>query len=155
MANDLPATLSDLTFGGVDLQRPDLSIHLDLISGLNDGKRVRGQDTVIPGARGRTARDRMADGRDIVLAGWLQGTGATEALRLASYQNLRDEMEALFDPEDAPDTIVGKAADGTWREIDARTVSIVWDPAPVNGLGRLSIAMDAAEPDWLVTGGGS
>jgi hypothetical protein len=47
------------------------------------------------------------------------------------------------------------AADGTWREIDARTVAVSWDPAPVNGVGQLSIALDAAESDWQTTGGGS
>jgi hypothetical protein len=86
--------------------------------------------------------------------GWLQGTGSTEAVRMASYQNLRDEIEALFDPEAAPATLVGMAADGTWREIDARTVAVSWDPAPVNGVGQLSIALDAAA-DWQTTGGGS
>lgn len=155
MANNLPATLTDLTFGGADLQRADLSIHLDIVSGLNDGKRVRGTDTVIPSMRGRVARNRIADGRDIILAGWLQGTGSSEANRLASYQNLRDEVEAIFDPEDAPATLVGQAQDGTWREIDCRTVSIVWDPAVINGVGQLSISLDAAEADWTVTGGGS
>lgn len=155
MSNDIPATLTDLTFGGFDAQRSDLSIHLDIVSGLNDGKRVRGSDTIIPGFRGRIARDRKADGRDILLVGVLQGTGNSEASRLASYQNLRDAVEEAFDPEDDPATLVGKAADGTWRSIEARTAAIVWDPAPVNGVGTLSISLDSADADWQVTGGGS
>jgi hypothetical protein len=155
VANHLPVVLASLTFDSVDLQRSDLSVHLDIVAGLNDGLDVRGQDTVIPTATGRTPRTRKGDVRHILLAGVLQGTGSTEAVRLASWQNLRDELEAVFDPTADPATLVGMANDGTWRSIEARTVAIVWNPSTVFGVGELSISLDAADPTWEITGGGS
>lgn len=155
MANSLPVALSSLTFEFTDLQRPDLSLHLDVVAGLNDGLDVRGEDTIIPSAAGRTSRNRKADVRHILLAGVLQGVGATNALRLASWQNLRDELEALFDPTAAPGTLVGLANDGSWRSIDARTIAIVWNPSSIMGVDELSIALDSVDPDWLITGDGS
>ena len=154
MANSLPAVLTSLTFKAVDIQRSNLSLHLDVIQGLNDGLDVRGEDTVIPSASGRIARNRKGDVRHILLAGILQGVGSTEAVRLGSWQDLRDEVEALFDPTDAPGTIVGKANDGSWRSITARTTTIVWNPGAF-GMDQLSIAMDSVDPDWLKTGDGS
>ena len=154
MANALRGTLVSLTYEGSDLRRSDLSVHLDVISGLNDGLTVRGDDTVIPGLTGRVPRNRKKDSRTILLAGDLQGNGTDEDDRLASYQNLRDEMEALFDLT-AVGTLIGQAADGTWRQIDARPELIVWDPAPVNGVGTISVTLISVEPDWQITGGGS
>lgn len=155
MANSLPAKLRSLTFEGFDCQRSDLSIHLDIVSGLNDGLEVRGTDTVIPGLAGRSFRDRKADVRHIVVAGLIQGTGSTAALQLASFQNLSDAIEAAFSLTADPGTLTGEARDGTWRSIDARTTNIVWDPEPVFGVGTISIFLDAVETDWLITGGGS
>lgn len=154
MPNSLPANLTNLTVDAVDVQRVDLSVHLDVVSGLNDGLRVRGSDTVIPGARGRVVRNRIADARDIVLAGVLQGTGTTEADRLADYQAIRDELEGVFDPEGDPVAIAGEALDGSTRTIDARTISIVWNEG-VLGMGNLAITMESVDPDWVVTPAGS
>lgn len=155
MANGLEVALSAMTFQFADLQRSDLSLHLDIVEGLNNGLDVRGKDTVIPSAAGQTPRTRKADVRHILLAGILQGTGATEATRLASWQNLRDEVEALFDVVAMPGTLRGMARDGTWRTITARTTSIIWNPAPVLGVDELAIALDSTDPDWEITGGGS
>jgi hypothetical protein len=155
VSNSLPARLTNLTFDAADLQRSDLSLHLDIVSGLNDGLEVRGTDTVVPSAAGRVFRDRKRDVRHIVLAGWIQGTGSTEANRQASYQNICDELEALFALDADPATIIGEARDGTWRSIDARTMNIVWDDEPVFGVSHVSVLLDSVEPDWQVTGGGS
>ena len=154
MANSIPATLTSLTFESTDLQRSNLAVHLDVVSGLNDGLTVRGEDTVIPAMTGRVPRNRKRDMRTVLLAGFLQGIGSGEDGRLAAYQDLRDEMEALFDLT-LVGTLTGQAADGTWREIDARPELIVWDPAPVNGVGTISVTLISLEPDWEVTGGGS
>lgn len=151
MPNNLTTTLAQLTFDGVDLQRSDLSVHLDLLEGLNDGLDVRGEDTVIPTARGRVARNRKADMRHLLLAGLIQGEGSSEALRLASWQSIRDELEATFDPEGLPATLSGVALDGSTRTIEARTVSSMYAPSEVPGVGTISFQLEAAEPDWQVT----
>lgn len=152
MANDLPVVLSSLTFNGTDLQREDLTLHLDVASGLNDGIDVRGEDTIIPSAAGRTARNRKRDVRHLLLSGFLQGDGATEADRLASWQALRDEVEALFDPADDPGTLTGVALDGSTRTITARALNIIWiGDDSLLGVNNLAIALDSADPDWVVS----
>lgn len=156
MANQLPVRLSSLTLDGVDLQRADLSVHFDIVSGLNDGLDVRGADTVVPSLAGRIPRSRKRDVRHIILSGTIQGTGASEALRLASWQNLRDELEMIFDPSADVATLVGMALDGTWRQIDVRTQpGLVWTPSPVLGVETVTVLLHSVEPDWQVTGGGS
>lgn len=151
MANGLPAYLTNLTFGGTDLQRSNLSVHLDIVFGLNDGLEVRGVDTVIPSAVGRVARNRKADIRHIQLTGWLQAVGATNALRDAAYQVLRDEMEALFSQVAAPATLSGLAPNGSTRSILARTDTIIWNESPVFALGELTISLDSVVPAWTVS----
>ncbi len=150
MPNNLAANLTSLTADGVDLQRSDLSVHLDLVLGLNDGMRVRGADTVVPGARGRTPRSRVSDGRDLLLVGLLQGAGDDEATRMASYQSIRDELEELFSLEADPFEIEGVAPDGSTRSITARPVALTWEQAPVHGVGTLTVSLDAAAPDWAI-----
>lgn len=149
MANTIPATLTDLTYESVDLQRDDLAVHFDVVSGLNDGLTVRGEDTTIPAMDGRVARNRKKDTRTVVLAGFLQGIGTSESERLSDYQTLRDEMEETFDLLTVG-TLSGTAADGTTRSIDARPELIVWDPAPVNGVGTISVTLLSVDPDWDV-----
>ncbi len=151
MPNGLSAYLTNLTFGGTDLQRSNLSVHLDIVFGLNDGLEVRGVDTVIPSAVGRVPRNRKADIRHIQLVGWLQPVGATNALRESAYQVLRDEMEALFSQVAAPATLSGTAPNGSTRSILARTENIIWNESPVFALGELTISLDSVVPAWTVT----
>jgi hypothetical protein len=148
VSNSLPARLTDLTFDSVDLQRSDLSLHLDIVSGLNDGLDVRGEDTVIPSADGRVFRDRKGDVRHIVLAGIIMGTGATETLRQASYQNLCDEVEATFPLTGDPAVLEGTARDGTTRSIAARAINLIWDESQVFGMAQVSVMLDSVDPDW-------
>lgn len=155
MSNSLPARLKNLTFDGNDIQKSDISMHFDIEQGLNDGLEVRGEDSVVPGAAGRVFRNRERDVRHLVLRGILQGTGATETVRQGSYQNLCDQVESYFPLDDDPATLVGEARDGTWRAIDARATTIIWDPEPVFGVGWVVVNLDSVEPDWQVTGGGS
>jgi hypothetical protein len=155
VANGLPARLRSLTFGGADVQKSDISLHLDIQSGLNDGLEVRGTDSLVPGLDGMIARDRKRSVRHIVLSGLIQGTGSTESLRQGSYQNLCDYVEETFQLDGSPAVLVGQARDGTWRHITARTTNIVWDDEPVFGVGDVSVFLDSVDPDWDTTGGGS
>lgn len=151
MPNNIPARLTSLTFDSTDLQRSDLSVHFDIVFDTLD---VRGQDTIVPSAAGRTARNRKADVRHIGLRGVIQGTGASEAARLSSWQNLRDEIEALFDPTADPATLAGTGHDSSSRSILARTApGLVWSDDGVPGLETVTVVLDSVVPDWTVTGG--
>lgn len=148
MPNALPARLANLEFAGEDLQRSDLRIHLDIVSGLNDGLEVRGTDTVVPGLAGQVPRDRKANVRHIVLAGWIQGTGTTEVERQADYQSSCDLLEATFSLVADPDTLQGTARDGSSRSIEARPTNLVWDDEPAMGVCHITVMLDSVEPDW-------
>lgn len=153
MSNDLPAILSDLVFNATDLQRPDYSVHLDIVGGLSDGVEVRGKDTVIPGLEGIVARSRVRGARHLQLVGPIQAVGATEALRLAAWQELLDELEMLFDPAEDPADLIGTALDGSTRSITCRVEQggYVRIPSPVWGVETISVALIAYDPNWNVT----
>jgi hypothetical protein len=150
--NGLPAYLRSLTYGGVDLQRSDLSLHLDISEGLNDGLRVRGKDTVVPSLAGNMPRNRVADVRDIRLTGWAQGGGATEVERLAAWQALRDELEELFttvgEAVDRIQTLEGIALDGSTRSIDCATEVVLWTPSEAFAAGVIAVQLVATTPTW-------
>jgi hypothetical protein len=147
--NNLPSRLTSLTLDGVDLQRSDLSLHCYIVSGLNDGLEVRGEDTVVPGARGQLARERVADVRRVVVRCDIQPVGVGEAARLAAAQALRDELEGLFDPEAEPATLEGVAWDGSTRSIEVRTEpGVVWDESRALAVEGATFLLTATEPDW-------
>lgn len=151
MPNDLHARLRNLTFDAVDLQRADLSVHLDVMN-LNGGLDVRGKDTVIPSLDGRIARVRVADVRHVIVEGWIQGVGATEALRLASAQELLDELEALFSPDLDPNPLAGLAADGSTRTLLCRPQpGILWPDPIVPGVHKVSVLLDSVFPNWVLS----
>ena len=155
MANALATELSSLTFDGVDLQRSNLTIHLEVTQGLWELPEVRGEDSIVPGLNGRIPRNRVRDRRMIVLAGWVQGTGANETDRLASFTNLMDELDNLFRPDmfvsTADPILTGTAWDGTTRSIAARPISLLPGPSPIPGVRPVTVTLEAVEPDW--TGG--
>ena len=153
MSNALPVVLTNLEFNATDLQRSDLSVHLDIVMGLNDGIQVRGVDTVIPGLEGVVPRSRILGARNVQLVGWLQPPGATEAVRLAAAQALLDELTTLFDPTMDPATLTGVARDGSTRSIDCRPeTGPIFEEWDVLGVYRVSVSLIAADPTWDVAG---
>ena len=119
-----------------------------VVSGLDDGMEVRGEDTIIPGAAGRVARDRIRDRRVIEIQGWVQGTGADPG------DDMRDAMETLrtlFDPTRSSATLSVLLEDQT------RTASISCRPLPetmIEYLDAYAIGMnvrfEAIGNDWTV-----
>lgn len=148
MSNALEAVFTSLTYKGTDLQRSDLTVHLDVTLGVDEPVEVRGEDTIVPALAGRIPRNRVGDRLVIELTGWVQGTGATEDLRLASFRNLSDELRLLFDPRDAPGTLAGTTWDGATREIEARSNGMRWGPHNVFGVRQLIVVMESVDPDW-------
>lgn len=153
----LPARLASLTYKSTSLQRADLSVHLDIVEGLNDGVDVRGIDTVIPGLEGVTPRSRKRGARHIQLLGVIQAVGMDEDARLADWQDLLDELEVLFDPSAAAGTLEGIALDGTTRSISCRVEQggFIRSPQDVWGVDTISVALIAHDPDWSITPEGS
>jgi hypothetical protein len=117
------------------------------VRGLYDLPRVRGRDTVIPGAAGRTARDRVRDVRVIELEGHIFGTGATTALQVADAESALEALRTLFDPTRDAATLVVTTSTGS-KSISARPLNMVVDEGlmPVHRL--VSVELEAVGADW-------
>lgn len=157
MSNALGYTLSDLKFNDVELQRDDLTVHLEIIRGLDELPSMRGADTVIPHLEGRVDRLWVADTLDVELEGFVQGDGATEALRRASFRTLMEELKVLFFPG-IVGTLSGLGADGqTYILNDVKAISepLRWGPQDIPGYKVLNVLLVSNIPSWGVEGGGS
>lgn len=134
----------------LDCQRADLSIHLEIVTGLDDVPAVRGVDTIVPGLTGRIPRNRVADVLAIELAGWVQGgTGAsTEAARRTGYRNAVDAIQAAFDPSLDPGTLEVDTEDGETRVVSARALTLVWGREDIPAVRALSVALESTDPFW-------
>lgn len=143
-----------LTFNGVDIQRADFSIFLEVRRGLNEIPETRGKDTVVPGLTGRYFRNRVADTRKIELVGYVSGADATtptEGPLRRDFRHRVEELRALFDPTDDPGALAAALEDGGTATIEARTTSVVWNQiAP--SLASVSVEMESVDPEWVVMG---
>lgn len=145
-----PLGIRGLTFRLTDLQPSDLTVFLQIVTGLDDIAAVRGIDTVVPGLTGRIPRARVKDVLPIELAGLVMGAGDTEILRRASYRTTVAMLQVLFDPSLAPGDLVVEAEDGTTYTIAARPISMVWGTEDVPCVRELSVALESVDPDWTV-----
>lgn len=149
------AAVIGLTFDGVDLQRSDFSLFLEVVKGVNEGPRVRGVDTVVPGLGGRIARNRISDGFVVGLQGYVSGVGTGEDQQRKRFADRRAEIRALFDPTADPANLVATLEDGTTLTCAARTLpSMLWDQI-VPSMARLSLELESLDADWTVTVAGS
>ncbi len=124
-------TVSDvtgLTFGGLDLQAADLSVHFWIEQGLYEQPDVRGSDSVIPSADGRVPRLRRVDVKRWVLRGIVQGTGVTYAAQKTNFRSSYNSLAAVFDPALSPQTL---SASSPTISVLARFINWEWKiPAP-------------------------
>lgn len=146
MTNNLASI--QLVYGGSDLNRSDLSLHLELVVGLHDSPEVRGTDVVVPYNPGRVARPRRFDRRRIVLEGFARGVAeGTDDEARAAYRELRAELAALFDAEAEPATLQASLEDGSVLEIEARTLSLVGVERVQSLYADVSVELEAVS-DW-------
>jgi hypothetical protein len=141
-----------LQFSDEDLQPSDLSIFLQIVTGLDDLAAVRGVDTVVPGLTGRIPRERIADVRAIELAGWVQGVGEDEDARRADYRDSVLWLQTLFDPTAPPDVLEVTLESGGTATINARPLLMVWGEETVPCVRQVSVALESVDPNWVVTG---
>jgi hypothetical protein len=121
----MPVVVRGVTYRGTNCVQFDgaqCRMVLRLVRGLDEGSRVRGVDTMIPGAAGRIAEERVGDGRTLEGIGWVAGTGGTPAEQAADFEAAMAELRALFDPTLDPGTLEVLLADGSTASIQARTM---------------------------------
>lgn len=140
-----------LTADAVDLM--DGRFLFRLVRGLGEVPTVRGEDTIIPSATGRTARSRVADTLRLEAQGWVLGEGVGEAAQRADFRDAVDELRALMDPTQDPYTIEVEVEDGSTRTILARPLNIVWGEDRIPSMCYASLEWESVAPTW--TAGGS
>ena len=131
-----------ITYKATDVQRADLSMHLDILEGLDEIAETVGGDQPYVGKDGQAEGVRRHSVRRIILAGWIRG--ATNS----AYRTLVKELHTLFDPK-TPGNLVATLEDATTGTIRARAIAIVWvDPERFGNTRRVRILMDSSAPDW-------
>lgn len=146
-----------LTYDGVDILDID-GIHLELVQGLFESATTRGIDVTVPGADGQVARPRRFHERQIVLDGFVRGSGTFQDERQSSYRANLDTLVALFEEGGGasvqPKVLEAITEDGLVRWIPARTVSRIQNEA-VKGEFTLANIELLAVRDWTVEAPGS
>lgn len=141
-------SLTELTYKGTSLMRSNLTVLLRIVRGIGETMEVRGKDTVIPSADGRAARNRRRDRLGIELRGMVMGTGSTETAQRASFVALREELRELFDPSDAPGTLVATLEDGSTQSVTARVLNTLgWGDDAIPAYREISVELEALA-DW-------
>lgn len=140
-----PVALVGLAYRGVDLQRADFSLFLEITEGLSRGVETRGDDWTVGGRPGRLALGRVPDRLVIGLQGWVQGSDK------AAYRALRRELDLLLRPSLPPGPLVATLEDGVVLTTQARGVN----PPIQEGNGdartrEITVDLEAVEPPyWL------
>lgn len=148
-----------LSFDGQSLQTFDADdrprIMLEIVIGLKETAEVSGSDQVIPHAIGRRPRTRRLDRRQLVLKGYVLGSGATRLEEIADFNDAAASVRELFDPTMAPADLVATLQDGTTYTIAARPLpTLSWsDHGP--SAADLSVELESVVPDWTIASGGS
>lgn len=141
-----------LELGGVDVQRPDLDVFLQLSEGLDELPAVRGQDDVVPFRTGRVPRPRYGDHRRLVLDGWIAGAAGSDAA--ASYRAYVDAIKAVLDPtRDADIVLRATLEDGSVRWIYCRPRTVIPGERMGDAARLVSVELEALDPFWYGSNG--
>jgi hypothetical protein len=143
-----------LTYAGVDLQRSDLQIFLEIAVGLGEVPSVRGTDIIVPGLGGRIEGTRVKDVLPLELRGHVRADPAetTTAGARASFAANRATLRSLFASDRLRADLVATLEDSTVLTISARPLSIVWNEQVVSEFALLSVELEGYD-DWAeVTG---
>lgn len=146
--------MAELTYRGTELRRSDGGLYFWIAQGFDDEAQVRGEDDIIPGLAGRTARNRVKDRRMIELQGYVIGVGADEAAMRAAYRARVDDLHTIFDPTLSPGALVVYSpvmglASGS-KSINARFLNSTWSYGKVTLYAKVSAMLEciSSPPDW-------
>lgn len=149
-----PVASIGVEYDATDLQEADLSLFLEIMSGLSaDGLEIRGKDVTVPSLAGRIPRNRKGDTRRIELRGHIRGMGVDQDTRRAHYRALCDLLAILFDPTRDPAALIATVEDSTQRTIDARPLpSLVINERVKSEFAEVSVVLESVDPDWADVG---
>ena len=146
------ATLS-LLVDGVDVQRADFGIFLEIKLGFNEPAAARGTDTLVPSLEGRIPRNRVSDVRTIVLSGCVSGSGVTHADEMADFRVNMRTFRDLFNPRLDPYEVQVTDETGAVWTINARPKEPPLIVEKVQSVyADVSVALESTDPDWVAAG---
>lgn len=148
-----PAAVVGVTYAGTDLQLSDLSIFLEIKSGLDETPSVRGSDVVVPALAGRITGNRINDVLVVTLEGWVRAdpTTTTTATARTSCQAKRETVRALFASNRARANLVATMPSGQIRTISARPLpGMIWNEVVAGEFYRVSVELEGYG-DWVAT----
>jgi hypothetical protein len=140
--------VTELTFDGTDLQTADRTMICRITKGLNGAPQVRGRDTVIPHAAGRTARSRQADQLVVEVECWILADDPD------TFRTRHRELMTLFDGVDSPRVLSCLLEDGGTATINARPIPPILETEPVpSHVARLDVQLESVDPYWVIVDG--
>jgi len=145
-----PIATIALTFDGIDLQRSDLQVFLEIVHGLNETPSVRGTDTIVPGLAGRIEGNRINDVLPITLEGLVRAdpTTTTTSAAIASFRDNMQSIRTLFASNRARANLVATLEDGTTATISARPLpGIIANDTVKSEFANVSIELEGSG-DW-------
>ena len=154
-----------LTYRSQSLQESDdartSDYYFDLIEGLPgfEPPQVRGEDVIAPGRQGRYVGNRVNDFQELLIEGFIKGSGTDPAERSEDWRANTETIMAVFGLDSAPGEL--EAAPGSnsylglvspWT-IQVRTLDVM--PGPI--LNRMSfqtwsIRLECVDGLWWVEG---
>ncbi len=145
---------TSLTANSVDLTRSDGTILMRVTRGLNELPEVRGTDTVIPSAAGRTPRNRVADRLVVEAEGMVMGAGMDESAQRENFRYLVSVIRALMYPTQSPYELAVTLEDGiSVVSITARPVNVIWGEDDIPSYRTLSCQWESVDAaDWVALG---
>lgn len=148
------AALVGLFYNAVDLQQDDLQWFFEIERGLDEVPSVRGRDSIVPAADGRTERNRKNDIISIVLKGWVRADPTVTDIddARASYRANMATIRALFHPRNPRADLTAVLEDGTIQTISARGMNIVGGRSIGSEYRDLSIELEGYD-DWQEVAG--
>ncbi len=138
-----------LQYDSTDIQEWPFGIFLEIKRGLNEGPKVRGKDTTVPGLNYQLPRNRRAEYIEIELTGYVSGEGVDEEAMREDFATLRDVMKTLFDPTRDPALLIATIEDGTNLYVLARPENTAWNQV-VPSMAAVSVELKAYG-DWEPT----
>lgn len=141
-----PVAAVGLFYDSVDLQQADLQWFFEIERGLDEVPSVRGKDSIVPAAGGRTERNRKNDVLPIVLKGFVRAD-PTAMDGPASYRANMQTIRALFHPRNPRAELTAVLEDGTIQTIQARGMNILGGTYVGSVIRNLSIELEGYD-DW-------
>lgn len=148
-----PIAVIGLFYDDFDIQQADGQIFAEIERGIVETPRVRGRDSITPGADGRSERNRKNDTLQIILRVHVTADPLLTDLNdiRASYRANVATVRNLFRPARPRALLEALLEDDTLQTISARPINIIGATTVAGEYRELSVELEGYA-DWAVGG---